>query len=89
MENKTIEWVEASPNNEGIKTIAYNGLGKDFPNVGKIVGYNGIDIYDKVVYKGKEYTVVMVSRLGDFGLSDTGKLPYSIRVKPEEVRKVE
>ncbi|WAI24906.1 MAG: hypothetical protein NRZ50_18030 [Bacillus paranthracis] len=40
-----------------MKTIAMYGDNR-------IVGYNGILKGDKVLYKGEEYTVVMVSRLG-------------------------
>jgi len=49
------------------------------------VGYNGILKGERVFYDGDEYTVVMVSRLGHFGLSKTGKLPYTERVSPNEV----
>ncbi|MCK1999861.1 hypothetical protein MZM54_00505 [[Brevibacterium] frigoritolerans] len=79
-----IEWYEASENNDGVKTLAMSEIDKEL-NLGRIVGYNGILKGDTVVYKGKEYTVVMVSRLGHFGLSETGKLPYTLCVRPDEV----
>lgn len=83
---KNVEWHEASENEHGIETIAFKDLGKDFPNVGKIVGYNGILWGDEVVYGSKVYTVVMVSRMGDFGISLTGDLPYINRVSPISVK---
>lgn len=86
-----ITWHQASKNNEGIKSIAFEDLGKTIPNVGKIVGYNGILKGNKVINKNdnKEYRVVMVSRMGDFGLSETGQLPYSLRVSPTDVSLVQ
>jgi hypothetical protein len=72
----------------GIKTIGFKDLGKVIPNVGEMVGYNGILKGDSVMYDGERYTVVMVSRMGDFGLSKTGKLPYIIRVVPKKVTRV-
>jgi ASC-1-like (ASCH) protein len=51
-------------------------------------GYNGISKGDKVLFEGKEATVVMVSRFGDFGLSFTSDLPYVIRVSPKDVQKL-
>lgn len=83
----SIEWHEANENKQGITMIAFEDLGKHIPNAGRIVGYNGILKGDKVLYEGKPYTVVMVSRLGDFGLSETGKLPYTKRVLPADVVK--
>lgn len=80
-----IEWHEANKNAEGIKTIAYKPINKQI-NHWAIVGYNGILKGDKVEYEGKEYTIVMVSRLGDFGLSETGELPYMLRVSPTKVK---
>ena len=55
----------------------------------EVVGFNDILRGDEVEYEGKKYTVVMVSRLGDFGLSETGKLPYELRVPPNLVNKIE
>ncbi|HFK1427516.1 MULTISPECIES: hypothetical protein [Bacillus cereus group] len=75
---RDIEWHETNENNDEIKTIAMYGDNR-------IVGYNGILKGDKVLYKGEEYTVVMVSRLGDFGLSKTGELPYILRACPKGV----
>lgn len=88
VEMNNIEWYEASENNFGIETIAFEYLGKDIPGYGKIIGYNEILKGDKVIYKNKEYTIVMVSRMGDFGLSETGELPYALRVIPTDVNKV-
>ncbi|MGH0421929.1 hypothetical protein [Bacillus cytotoxicus] len=83
MEN--IEWHEAYENEDGVKTVA---IKRQKGNGGsRIVGYNGILKRDKVKYKGKIYTVVMVSRLGSFGLSETGGLPYVLRVSPSDVIK--
>lgn len=81
----TVKWSESAENDKGIETIAFEGLEEGFPNVGRIIGYNGILKGDKVKYQEKDYTVVMVSRLGHFGLSETGELPYTIRVYPKEV----
>ena len=75
-------------NNKGIVTVAFKDLGKVFKNLGEVVGFNGILKGDTVLYNSEEYTVVMVSRMGDFGLSKTGELPYSIRVEPRGVTKV-
>lgn len=86
MENA--QWFEASENNDGVKTLAMINIDKKL-NVGRIVGYNGILKGEKVRYEGKEYTVVVVSRMGYFGLSETGKLPYTVTVRPDEVEKVE
>ncbi|HEK9103306.1 TPA: hypothetical protein SUB30_004780 [Bacillus pseudomycoides] len=77
MEN--VVWFEANENNDGIETLAMLE--------GRIVGYNGILKDEKVIYKDNQYTVVMVSRLGDFGLSETGELPYTLRVSPRYVIK--
>ncbi|MEG7864515.1 hypothetical protein AAHB46_12790 [Bacillus paranthracis] len=87
-----IKWHEAEENNDGIKTIAMIELDKKLKGVtmygyNRIVGYNGILKGEKVLYKGEEYTVVMVSRLGDFGLSKTGELPYILRACPKDVVK--
>ncbi|MGR9634834.1 hypothetical protein ACU82A_26015 [Bacillus cereus] len=87
-----IEWHGAEENKDGIKTIAMIELDKKSKGIrmygyNRIVGYNGIIKGDKVLYKGEEYTVVMVSRLGDFGLSKTGELPYILRVSPKDVVK--
>ena len=84
---KEIVWQEAVENDKRIKTIAFEGLGDVFPNVGRIIGFNGILKGDKVKYQDKDYTVVMVSRLGHFGLSETGELPYKVCVYPNEVTK--
>lgn len=86
MEN--VIWEKLDKNDLGIQAIAFKDLGRIIPNVGKIVGYNGILQGDTVKYEGRNYTVVMVSRLGDFGLSETGKLPYIMRVLPSKVEKV-
>lgn len=79
-----VQWYEANENNDGIKTIAMIPIDKEL-NIGRTVGYNGILKGDKVKYKDKEYAVVMVSRLGHFGLSETGELPYILSVSPIEV----
>lgn len=75
-----IDWFPANKNDEGIETIAFDKRG--------IIGFNGILKGEKVFYEDKEYTIVMVSRLGDFGLSETGELPYSLRVSPLKVTKI-
>lgn len=81
-----IKWheVEQNQNNDGIVTMA---LLTEDEEMGwyKTVGYNGILKGDQVTYKDEKYTVVMVSRLGHFGLSNTGKLPYTLSVLPKEV----
>lgn len=82
-----ITWTEARENNDGIKTLAYQTLNPK-TDLYRIVGYNGILKGDKVIYQKKEYTVVMVSRLGHFGLSDTGELPYTICASPSDVEKI-
>jgi hypothetical protein len=78
-------WHKADPNEEGVETFALDPIsGTDYY---RTVGFNGILKGDGVIYKkdNKEYTVVMVSRLGDFGLSETGELPYTLRVSPKDV----
>lgn len=82
-----VEWHKANDNELGIETIAFTELDKAL-NVGRIVGYNGILKGDKVLYRDKEYTVVMVSRLGHIGLSKTGNLPYTETSYPTELTKV-
>lgn len=84
---KDVVWYPSSENEDGIETIAFSELGKHTPTVGRIVGFNGVLKGDSVIYKKdkKKYTVVMVSRLGDFGLSETGELPYTLRVSPKDV----
>ena len=81
-----IEWLPASDNDSGIETIAFKAV-DDTGELHRTIGYNGILRGDKVTYEEKEYTVVMVSRLGDFGLSETGALPYTLRVSPTSVEK--
>lgn len=80
-----VEWLPAEPNDDGIDKIAFV---EDYPGLRRIVGYDGILKGDKVSYKNKEYTVVMVSRLGHLGLSETGELPYTTVTKPSEVMSV-
>ena len=53
------------------------------------VGYNGIVKGDLVEYQGEVYCIVQVSRMGTFGLSKTGDLPYTEVVKPKEVKVIE
>jgi hypothetical protein len=79
-----VTWHTASDNPDGIETIALQDLDTK-THTGRIVGYNGILKGDQVIYQMKEYTVVMVSRLGHFGLSDTGTLPYTVTAFPKEV----
>ena len=83
-----VEWYPAKENDEGIKTIAVTAI-DSHGKYHRIVGYNGILKDDKVLYEGKEYTVVMVSRLGHMGLSETGVLPYTLSVYPNELKKLE
>lgn len=80
-----VKWFEADENEDGIKTIGFIEI-NEYTNTGRIVGYNGICSGEKVEYEGKKYTVVMASRMGDFGLSKTGKLPYIMRVSPKDVK---
>lgn len=75
-----IKWLEASKNDNGLYMVAINDLGD-------VVGYNNILKGDAVIFLGKKYTVVMVSRLGDFGLSETENLPYIMRANPSSVVK--
>ena len=81
-----VKWFAANDNDDGIDTIALETISEKH-NIHKTVGYNNILKGDKVTHEGKEYTVVMVSRLGDFGLSETGALPYTLRVSPTSVEK--
>lgn len=89
----SVTWEKAAQNDEGITQIAYKKLVSEFGDGSfwreAIVGYNGILKGEKVLYEGKQYTIVMVSRLGDFGLSETGELPYITRVSPTKVTKVQ
>ena len=78
------EWLPANENEYGIETIAFEPIGKH-GELHKTIGYNGILKGDKVNYKQKTYTVVMVSRLGHMGLSETGELLYTETVYPNEV----
>jgi hypothetical protein len=80
-----IRWHDANENNDGVKTVAIEIRRDGFGLGSQIVGYNGILKGNVVTYQGKKYIVVMVSRLGDFGLSETGGLPYKLRVRPDEV----
>lgn len=83
-----IEWFEETEENEeGITSIAFSELNRS-KTLGRIVGYNGILNGERVIYNNEEYTVVMVSRMGDFGLSLTGKLPYTIRASPKKCNQV-
>lgn len=70
-------------NDQGITSYAI----RESDDYGFLWGYNGIVKGDTVIYEGEEWTVVMVSRLGDFGLSQTGELPYTTRVNPNKVMK--
>lgn len=72
-------WESAAINDLGVKRIGFVGSA--------IVGLNGIVKGDEVRWNGKQYTVVMTSRLGHLGLSQTGKLPYTLTVCPNEVTK--
>jgi hypothetical protein len=83
---KPFKWVEAETNDKGILTIAI-----EVDNRHNYVGYNGILKGDTVVYQedGKEYKIAMVSKIGRFGLSETGKLPCTILTLPTFVYKKE
>lgn len=81
-----ITWHKVDEKDKGILSIAMTPIYEKL-DYQKIVGYNGILKGDTVIYKDKEYTVVMVSRLGHFGLSETDKLPYKLCVRPDEVVK--
>lgn len=60
----------------------------DYGKIYKNFGYNDISKGDYVIYENKKYAVVMVSRMGDFGLSTSGCLPYTIRVAPNKCMKL-
>lgn len=79
-----VEWFKADKSDDGIETIGFIDIDEK-TRIGRIVGYNGICIGEKVRYKNKKYTVVMASRMGDFGLSKSGELHYDIRVSPKDV----
>ena len=86
----TLEWEDIEVQEPyGIYNVAWH---QPYPNPKRQAhwehaGYNDMLRGDKVMYNEIEYTIVMVSRMGDFGLSETGYLPYSIRVCPKEVVK--
>lgn len=82
-----IEWQQAKVNDLGVETIAFENL-DEAGEFQRVIGYNGILKGDKVFYKGKEYTVVMISRLGHIGLSETGHLPYTEVAFPKELTTV-
>lgn len=82
-----VEWLPANKNEYAIETIAFEPIDK-YGEYHRTIGYNGFLKGEKVNYKDKQYTIVMVSRLGDFGLSETGELPYILRVSPKEVTKI-
>lgn len=84
---KDIHWKKAHANEHGIDTVGFGEFSQTL-NVGRIVGYNGLTIGDQVLYKGELMYIVMASRLGHFGLSNTGELPYSITAYPKDVEKV-
>lgn len=81
-----VKWFDASENDDGIDTIAMIDI-NDKLHTGRIVGYNGILKGDTVKFEGRPYTVVMVSRLGHIGLSETGALPYTKTVRPSQLTK--
>jgi hypothetical protein len=85
MGKRTVEWFLAKENEFGIETIGLESI-DEYGDLHRIIGYNGILKGDKVKYQDVEYTVVMVSRMGHFGLSDTGQLPYTKSVYPNEVK---
>lgn len=82
-----VKWFRANENDDGIETIGFIDIDEE-TRMGRIVGYNGICIGEKVRYENKKYTVVMASTMGDLGLSKTGELPYTIRVLPNEVEMI-
>jgi len=84
---ENVQWFEVSENKDGVETIGMTQIDKQL-NLGRTVGYNGILKGEKVSYEGKDYTVVVVSRLGYFGLSETGELPYTLTARPDEVIKI-
>ncbi|WP_249927438.1 hypothetical protein [Heyndrickxia sporothermodurans] len=83
-----MEWLPAKENDMGIETIAFEPI-DECGELHRTIGYNGILKGDSVLYKGKEYTVVMVSRLGHIGLSETGQLPYTETAFPRELTKLD
>lgn len=89
VERGAIVWEAAAENEYGIQTIAYQSERIENFSWEVIVGYNGIVLGDAVRYDGETWTVVHVSRLGLFGLSKTGQLPYEVRVWPNQVERVE
>lgn len=70
--------------NAGYEVIRHGNYGEIYQNY----GYNDMSKGDLVSCNNEEYTIVMVSRMGDFGLSKTGSLPYSIRVAPNKCTKL-
>jgi len=84
MKLKPYKWYEANENEDGISTIALEQC--EFPH---IIGYNGILKGDKVKFQGVDFTVVVVSRMGYFGLSKTGGLPYTLTVTPAQLDTIE
>ncbi|WP_255302124.1 hypothetical protein [Bacillus thuringiensis] len=86
MKMSNVDWLQAEENTDGIQTIAMET--DESAGIHRVVGYNGILKGEVVEYDGNPYTVVMVSRLGHMGLSETGKLPYTLTAMPKDVRKL-
>ncbi|QHW35730.1 hypothetical protein GZH47_33090 (plasmid) [Paenibacillus rhizovicinus] len=81
------KWIHMNPGREGIFNIAHKWTSQHLMQP-DLYGYNNMTKGEKVIFKNDLWTIVMVSRMGDFGLSQTGELPYSIRVRPDECSKV-
>ncbi len=88
MKNKNIEWRKVADNRFGITKMALKDIGYLYPSVGELVGYNGILLGDKVIYKEEVFTVVVVSKVSrSFGLSKNGELPSTVTALPKDVQK--
>lgn len=85
---QNVKWYDEDPTDDGIYKSAIESIDYEYCVREVQVGYNDILLGDYVIKDGERMRVVMVSRLGDFGLSSTGDLPYTIRVFPNEVTKI-
>lgn len=87
---ENVKWHTESDNSDGIFNVALETIDDNNGRTPRVdlVGYNDILRGDEVEYESKTYLVVMISRMGDMGLSLTGDLPYSIRVNPSKLKKI-
>lgn len=80
---KNIEWHEAFPNQNGVKTVA---IDKSSGKRGlQIVGFNGFQKGSRVLYYGISYVVTFVSRRGSIGIGLEENEPTLFYVKPHEL----